>query len=153
MVKLGKYLGTAVAVKSIAKENFKKNAEKEVALLANLRHPNIITVLVQSEMQQHIHIAMEYFEGFTLDDLIFDKGTRLQNPLDLEAKKKIVKQITKAITYCHLQKPSPIIHRNIKPDNIMVQPGSVSCLTKVCDYGLGKCKDLRKALQSTVKQG
>ena len=48
--------------------------------------------------------------------------------------------------YLHLQKV-PVIHRDIKPGNILVNN---QCSTKLCDLGLGKCNDIESSLQSTM---
>jgi len=93
---------------------------------------------VISETTEEVLIVMEKFNGYTLEDLLFDDELKMKYRLSEKDKNKILYQI--AVTYCHLMEPECIIHRDIKPNNILVNP--TSHLTKVCNFGQGKCKDL-----------
>lgn len=115
-----------------------------------LRHPHIICAIAQSSTQIHDVIVMEFFEEDSLHDILLDVNKKQMYNLNEKSKMIIGKQMCMAINFCHSNDPEPIIHRDIKPSNVLV---NVSLLTKLCDFGLGRCKDLRTSIQPTVKNG
>lgn len=133
----GKYLGTDVAVKIL----------KEIQLLEKLRHPNIICIMAVSSTITQYHIVMEYFVSYSLHNVIFGPKVHEKVPLSDSKKNYITFQLCCAIAYLHLQKSS-IIYRDIKPGNVLV---NAQYITKLCDFGLGKCNDLESSLQSMMK--
>jgi serine/threonine protein kinase len=99
---------------------------KEAQAVARLDHPNICAVLSLEHYDGHTFIMMQYIKGDTLASLIKTKR--------LEAKQvsPLAKQIVSAIENAHSH---GVIHRDIKPQNIMVTAdGEV----KVLDFGLAK---------------
>jgi TolB-like protein/tetratricopeptide (TPR) repeat protein len=99
---------------------------KEAQAVAALDHPNICSVHDIKEIGEHIFIVMQYVEGETLADLI--RARSLTTPEMVQ----IGRQIISAIAEAHAH---GIIHRDIKPKNIMVRPGGN---VKVLDFGLAK---------------
>lgn len=69
-VKKALFRGTDVAVKFINKRIMNKSALKEIELLSRFRHPNIISIMAQSQTDTDHVIVMEYFKGHTLHDFI-----------------------------------------------------------------------------------
>ncbi|WP_238882546.1 Stk1 family PASTA domain-containing Ser/Thr kinase [Clostridium sp. YIM B02551] len=127
-----KKLNRFVAVK-ILKKDFINNADivekfkKEATAIANLSDPNIVNVLDVGTQDQAHYIVMEYVKGSTLKEFIRDKG-RL--PYDLSI--NIAIQVAKALDCAH---KNNIIHRDIKPQNILVtEDGTI----KVTDFGIAK---------------
>lgn len=146
IVKKGIYVRTEVAIKTMMKSNYDKFILREIKLLDKIRHPNIVTIMAVSVTPMQFHIVMEYFESVSLHSLLFSKNTKDSSNLTIELKNDLGLQLCTAIAYLHLQEP-PIVHRDIKPSNILVNQ---YYLLKLCDLGLGKCKDLDKDLQSSV---
>lgn len=144
----GKYLGSDVAIKSIPiiKEKV-KYLLREIALLDNIRHPNIISVMAVCPTDTKCHIIMEFFKSHSLQDIIFNRDKGIHFKLDLTTKRKIALDSSYAVAYLHLQ-PQPIIHRDIKPANILINE---HCLTRLCDLGLGKSNSFCDSLDSTYQ--
>jgi serine/threonine protein kinase/tetratricopeptide (TPR) repeat protein len=104
----------------------KRQLIKEAQAVAMLDHPNICAVYDFEEVGDHSFIVMQYIEGQTLADLIRTKSIRTDQIVPL------AQQIVSALADAHAH---GIIHRDIKPKNIMVTPGEQ---VKVLDFGLAK---------------
>jgi eukaryotic-like serine/threonine-protein kinase len=104
----------------------KRQLEKEAQAAARLDHPNICSVYDFENSGEHSFIVMQFVEGETLAELIRKKSINSAKILPL------ARQIVGALAEAHAH---GIIHRDIKPRNIMVTPaGNV----KVLDFGLAK---------------
>src|SRR5215213_40648 len=124
-------LGRKVALKFLSPEfvgdNWaKRQLVKEAQAVAMLDHPNICPVYGIEEFDEHLFIVMQYIEGETLAELIRKKALRSDQLVPLSRK------IVGALAEAHLH---GIIHRDMKPKNIMVNP---SQQIKVLDFGLAK---------------
>lgn len=128
-------LNRFVAVK-ILKDEFKNNEEivrrfkKEATAIANLSNPNVVNVLDVGSQDDINYIVMEYVEGKTLKDIIKEKGA-----LPYEIAVSIGIKVAKALECAHR---SGIIHRDVKPQNILVTEEGV---VKVTDFGIAKSMD------------
>lgn len=100
--------------------------EHEAKSASALNHPNIITIYEVNEEDGALFIAMEYVEGQTLAKKIKSGDMDLRRTLDVAI------QIAAALAAAH---EANVIHRDIKPDNIIVRPDG---LVKVLDFGLAK---------------
>jgi serine/threonine protein kinase/Flp pilus assembly protein TadD len=111
---------------------FSENAERvrrfqqEARAVSALNHPNIITIHEIGETDGLRFIVTEFVEGETLGEFIA-RGER-----DLTSLIKIVIQVTEALTAAH---GAGIVHRDIKPDNIMLRHDGY---VKVLDFGIAK---------------
>lgn len=124
-------LGRKVALKFLSQEfvgdNWaKRQLVKEAQSVAMLDHPNICAVYGIEEIDGHIFIVMQYVEGETLAALIRN------SPIDATQVVPLGQQIVGALAEAHAH---GIIHRDIKPKNIMVTPAGK---IKVLDFGLAK---------------
>lgn len=124
-----------VAIKEL-REEFAKDEEfvakfrKEALAAASLSHPNIVGIYdVGSDKDVH-YIVMEYIEGKTLKELIAQEG-----PFNSKQVLELGKQIVSALKHAHSKK---IIHRDIKPQNILITNDHV---LKVTDFGIAKAVD------------
>ena len=119
-----------VAVKVLADRHshdphFIERFQREARSAARLNHPNIVQVYDHAQVDGVSYIVQEYVEGETLKELI-----RREAPLDARRAITIALQILAALRIAHQQ---GVIHRDVKPQNILVQPdGKV----KVADFGI-----------------
>src|SRR5215831_13780864 len=110
----------------LADEDRLRRFTREARTASALNHPNIVTIHDIASDGGRPYIVMEYVAGKTLDDLIPRKGIRLNETL------KIAVQIADALAAAAA---AGVIHRDIKPGNVMVND---SGLVKVLDFGLAK---------------
>ncbi|HKG59712.1 MAG TPA: serine/threonine-protein kinase [Pyrinomonadaceae bacterium] len=106
---------------------------QEVEALSRIDHPGVVNVLGAGELPDgKPYIVMQYVNGVTLRSQIPVEG------MDLERAALILKQIGAALEHVHEQK---IFHRDLKPDNIMLQSLKGEEHVKVVDFGIAKVKD------------
>jgi eukaryotic-like serine/threonine-protein kinase len=103
--------------------------EREARVLSSLNHPNLITIYEVAHLDGRHLIAMEFVDGKTLRELSGGK-------LKLKEVLSIASQVAEALVAAH---QAGVIHRDIKPDNIMVRADGY---VKVLDFGLAKPSDL-----------
>lgn len=102
-------------------------AENEYRLLAQLNHPALPQVYDYYTLAEKGVLIEEYIDGMKLSDIINMFGT-FSEPKAVE----ITKKICESCIYLHQQRPAPIIHRDIKPDNIIcTTDGNI----KLIDFG------------------
>ena len=123
--------GRIVAIKQIPvnTEN-KKHVIKEIELLKNLDHPNIVKYYNYLKEENHIYIIMEYLEGSTLKQYIDENSDNINEDIA----RNIIKQLLNAISYLHYS--CDICHRDIKPENIMFTEKKDISHIKLLDFGL-----------------
>jgi len=137
-------LNRLVAVKVLKPElaqdaEFRRRFHDESQAVAMLSHPNIMAVYDVSSSDDLDYIVMELLDGITLKQYMQKKGL----PLNWREALHFITQIMKALSHAH---DRGIIHRDIKPQNIMVlRDGSV----KVTDFGIAR---LASAAQATLTQ-
>ncbi|MCS7253147.1 MAG: serine/threonine-protein kinase [Armatimonadota bacterium] len=123
--------GRKVAIK----ENFdtsqegRKQFEIEARILATLSHPNLPKVFDFFTAGGKQYVAMDYIAGEDLLNHVEQNG-----PQGLEEALKWFWQVCDAVEYLHRQSP-PVIHRDIKPGNIKIQPDGRAVLV---DFGIAK---------------
>ena len=109
-----------------------KRFYREARVLARLNHPNIVRVIDidRDEELKFYYFVMEYIEGRTLRDHQRESG-----PLGVAQVLAITKQVAAALNFAHHYNP-PVIHRDIKPTNIMIEDASQRVV--VMDFGIAK---------------
>ncbi len=131
-----KRLNVVVAVKEnlFTTKEYAKQFEREAKILASLRHPNLPRVTDHFVIpEQGQYLVMDFIEGQDLRERIEDRGIIAEGeavPWFLET--------CDALAYLHGRRPYPILHRDIKPGNIKVQPDNRAILV---DFGLAKVAD------------
>ena len=126
-------LNRIVAVKILKPEfledkKFIENFRQESQAAASMTHPNIVNIYDVGLEGKNIHyIVMEYVEGETLSSIIEREG-RLSNGETIQ----IAKQISAALSCAH---KNNIIHRDVKPHNIIVTEDGVA---KITDFGIAR---------------
>ena len=137
-------LGRMVAVKVMlpqyaADPDFTQRFRQEAAAAANLQSPYIVNVYDWGHDGGIYFIVMEFVRGSDLKTAIKQRGAINQRKVA-----EIGAQVCQALTVAHKQ---DIIHRDIKPQNIMVQPdGNV----KVMDFGIARAKNSMKQQTASV---
>lgn len=108
-------------------EDFVNRFRREAQAVASLSHPNVVGVYDVGQEGDTHYMVMEYIEGYTLKELIIQRGA-----LPVEEAVRIAAQICDALDHAH---QNQIIHRDIKPHNIMIgKNGRV----KVTDFGIAR---------------
>ena len=104
---------------------FSEKFRHEAKTIARLNHPNIVKVYDIEDLYRTVFIIMEFLEGFSLKYLLINKPRPpLPDILD------IILQVCSGLEYAHKQ---GIIHQDIKPANIFMQPDGQA---KIVDFGL-----------------
>jgi hypothetical protein len=135
-------LDRPVALK-VLPEHLAKNAElrerflHEARTAAKLSHPNIVPIHSVDEVGDFVFFAMSYIAGETLGQRI-----RRQGPLVPSACARVLREVGFALSYAHAQ---GVIHRDIKPDNILLEEGSGRAL--VADFGIAGIVDDSEVLE------
>lgn len=113
-----------------ATETERKRFAREVRLLSTLSHANVVRVLSSGEAGEGSPYAvMEYVEGRPLHHFVQERG------LDLLAVVRLLIEVCEGLSAAHRL---GIIHRDVKPSNILVRPDGTPCLL---DFGLAKRLD------------
>ena len=123
-------LGRDVALKRLGQFQGQQNqarAQREAQLAARLSHPNVVTVFDLAEEGETRWLVMEYVEGTTLSRLAADRGG-----LPAEEATAIVRQAAEALRVAH---EAGIVHRDVKPSNLIVAPDGT---TKLTDFGIAR---------------
>lgn len=106
-------------------ESFCQRFVQESLIVAKLHHSNIVQVYDVGEFQNNFYIAMEYLNGG-------DLNSRLKEGLAIRETVKVIKQAASALDFAHKK---GIIHRDIKPDNVMFREDGAAVIT---DFGIAK---------------
>ena len=125
--RLGRQVALKILPPNLAEDNDRMSRfVREAKSASALNHPNIITIHEIGEIDGLHFIATEYIEGETLKARLQTQSLSLKSTLD------IALQVASALDAAHC---AGIIHRDIKPDNIMVRSDGI---VKVLDFGLLK---------------
>lgn len=119
--------------------NFLKRFQSEAKALAKLQNPNIVSIFALRQTDFGVCIVMEYVKGKTLADVL-KQSVLLPIPRVIH----IFRQLLTALDHAH---KGGVIHRDIKPGNVMLADGDV---VKVTDFGLAK---IQKGAVSTMTMG
>src|SRR5262245_28527782 len=125
-------LDRLVAIKLLKDDSpeFRARFLREARTVARLRHVNIVTIFEVDEHDCEPFIAMEYIPGETLAEVI-----RARRPMPLTARLAVIEDVCTGLAHAHR---GSIIHRDVKPANIMIDPeGTV----KILDFGIARLED------------
>src|SRR5437870_3286936 len=114
-------LGRKVTIKILAPElasesNFQTRFVNESKIAAALDHPNVVPIYEAGEAEGQLFIAMRYVRGTDLEALIAEEG-----PLLPARAASIIRQVASALDAAHRE---GLVHRDVKPANILIAPGS-----------------------------
>ena len=123
-------------------EKFVRRFQREALAASSLSHPNIVEIYDVGEDNGNFYIVMEYIDGKTLKQLIKKRGV-----LTLPETIDIMMQLLDALATAH---DSYIIHRDIKPQNIMIKD---SGLVKITDFGIAMALNSAQLTQTNSVMG
>lgn len=103
---------------------------READLLAGLDHPNIVRMLHTGGTGEELYLAMEWVDGRTLHEEILTGG-----PLSLLEACSVGRQLLGALVCSH---EAGVVHRDLKPDNVMLRGERGSLLVTLVDFGLAR---------------
>ncbi|RKY17962.1 MAG: hypothetical protein DRP63_02795, partial [Planctomycetota bacterium] len=132
---LNKDVAVKIMSPALMGEVHKKRFLREARAAAKLEHSNIVQVYDAGEFEGYNYITMQFIDGCSLGDKIAKSGRVDQ----LEAL-RIIRDAAAGLAHAH---KNGMIHRDIKPDNIML---TKSGQVKVADFGLVKSTDVEKDL-------
>ncbi len=132
-------LNRYVAVKMLREdmahdESFRENFKKEAQAVAMLSHPNIVSIYDVSRSPDMDYIVMELIEGITLKMYMKTKGA-----LTTKESVHFATQIARGLSHAHAK---GIVHRDIKPQNIML---AMDGAVKVADFGIAHLENAQAA--------
>ncbi len=123
-------------------EKFVRRFQREALSASSLAHPNIVEVYDVGEDNGQYYIVMEYVEGRHLKELIKKRGKLTTSEVI-----DIMLQITDGLSVAH---DSYIIHRDIKPQNIMILENG---LVKIMDFGIAMAMNSTQLTQTNSVMG
>ena len=138
------------ACKHLSKLNIKnlEKFEREINILINTDHPNIIKIYEVYESQRSLYLVMEECKGGEIFDRIIEhiQSKKMYSEKDAA---EILQQVMSAIEYCH---NNGICHRDLKPENLLyLNPGGEKGNPiKVIDFGLSQIISPEKRLKTKV---
>src|SRR5262245_23993052 len=129
-------IGKVVAIKFLLDEaatmpDLVKRFEREVAAMSRLSHPHLTGVIDSGFHEQSPYLVMDFVSGRLLSDLV-EKGS-----MPAGRAVGIVRQILSGLRYAHA---GGVIHRDLKPDNIMLLDDVEGDFVKILDFGLAKVR-------------
>jgi eukaryotic-like serine/threonine-protein kinase len=113
-----------------ADEGFQERFEREASLGLRLEHPGLVRTFDLVVDRGVLALVMEVVEGQALGELLAERG-----PLPVAEAASLVRQMAEAVECAH---EVGVVHRDIKPDNVIIQPGGT---LKILDFGIAKDPD------------
>jgi DNA-binding NarL/FixJ family response regulator len=109
---------------------FRARFERECRLAASLEHPNVVTVFHAGEEQGRLYVTMRFIDGIDLRALL-----RAQGPLDAGRAVAMIEQVAGALDEAHA---AGLVHRDVKPANILVRERHGEERAYLTDFGVSK---------------
>jgi serine/threonine-protein kinase len=119
-------------------EDFVERFKREARSVAQLQHPNIVTVIDRGEENGRQYIVFEYVDGENLKELVVRKGR-----LDVRAALEIALEIARGLAFAH---EHGLVHRDVKPQNVLLNGDGRA---KVTDFGIARSLDVESGMTQT----
>jgi serine/threonine protein kinase len=128
-------LSRKVAIKTmlpelIGRQQMVQRFKREAQMAAGLSHPHIVQIHSVRQTSRIVYFVMKFIEGRGLDSIIGEHGA-----LDVDMTRLILQQAASALTFAHHR---GVIHRDVKPANIMIDENGWAVMT---DFGIAKLDD------------
>ncbi|KAL2240344.1 LRR receptor-like serine/threonine-protein kinase RPK2 [Sesamum indicum] len=126
--------GVLVAIKRLAVGRFQgvQQFNAEIKTLGRLRHPNLVTLIGYHASETEMFLIYNYLPGGNLEKFIQERSTRA---VDWRILHKIALDISRALAYLHDQCVPRVLHRDVKPSNILLDEDYNAYLS---DFGLAR---------------
>ncbi|XP_022155053.1 LRR receptor-like serine/threonine-protein kinase RPK2 [Momordica charantia] len=126
--------GVLVAIKRLAVGRFQgvQQFDAEIKTLGRLRHPNLVTLIGYHASETEMFLIYNYLPGGNLEKFIQERSTRA---VDWRILHKIALDIARALAYLHDQCVPRVLHRDVKPSNILLDDDFNAYLS---DFGLAR---------------
>lgn len=142
---------SAVAIKQVLSSHLdgeeqlraREAFEQEANLLARLRHPGLVRIFEHLVGDDESYLVMEYVDGLTLSQI----GRRLDAPLPFARIQYLTHQLCQVLSYLHQLDP-PVIFRDLKPSNIMVDR---SYKITLIDFGIARVFEEESQTQTYLR--
>jgi serine/threonine-protein kinase len=121
-----------------ADEGFVERFKREARSVAQLQHPNIVTVIDRGEEAGRQFIVFEYIEGENLKEYVVRKGR-----LEVREALEIAVEVAHGLAFAHEQ---GLIHRDVKPQNVLLNGDGRA---KVTDFGIARTLDVDGSMTQT----
>ncbi|CAN6249709.1 unnamed protein product [Urochloa humidicola] len=122
---------TTVAIKLLHPQSMQGQSEfhQEASVLSTVRHPNLVTLI--GTCPEAFGLVYEFFPNGSLEDRLACKNNT--PPLTWQTRTRIIGEICSALIFLHSNKPHPVVHGDLKPDNILLDANYSS---KLGDFGI-----------------
>ncbi|CAD7972803.1 unnamed protein product [Amoebophrya sp. A25] len=143
--------GILRACKAIAMpdKEMKELVDTEITLMKSVDHPNILRLYeTYYDGDAQVFLVTELCNGGSLFDRLAFHTRQLKKPMSEKQSARYIQETLQALAYCHSMK---IVHRDIKPDNVLFVSKSANSTVKVCDLGLSDFMDKIEKAAKTVK--
>src|SRR5437773_266308 len=121
-----------------ADDDFVERFKREARSVAQLQHPNIVTVIDRGEEEGRQFIVFEYIDGENLKEHVVRKGR-----LDVREALEISLEVARGLAFAHDQ---GLVHRDVKPQNILLNGDGRA---KVTDFGIARSVDVEHSVTQT----
>jgi serine/threonine-protein kinase len=112
-------------------EGYVERFRREARSVAQLTHPNIVTVIDRGEQDGRQFIVFEYVDGMNLKELLDEEG-----PLPVHDAIELGLQVARGLSFAHEQ---GLVHRDVKPQNVLIDGDGRA---KVTDFGIARSLDV-----------
>ncbi|KAJ4746674.1 U-box domain-containing protein kinase family protein [Rhynchospora pubera] len=136
---------TPVAVKLLHQDGMQGISEfhQEIKVLTKVRHPNLVTLI--GSCSEACALVYEYLPNGSLEDRL--ACTDNSPPLTWQARTRIMGEICAALIFLHSSRPHPVVHGDLKPDNILLDANLIS---KLSDFGICRMLIQTNAAKSSI---
>jgi serine/threonine protein kinase len=122
-------------------EDYVERFRREARAVAQLAHPNIVTVIDRGEQDSRQYIVFEYIDGENLKELAS------RGPLDPHDAIRLALQVARALAFAHER---GLVHRDVKPQNVLLNDDGQA---KVTDFGIARSLDVHGVTQTGTVLG
>src|SRR5207237_7557752 len=125
-----------------ADDDFVERFKREARSVAQLQHPNTVTVIDRGEEDGRQYIVFEYIDGENLKELVVRKGR-----LDIREALEIALEVARGLAFAH---QNGLVHRDVKPQNVLLNGDGRA---KVTDFGIARTVDVDGMTQTGTVLG